>query len=427
MASMRNLSAVLLEILFLVAVCGAAPSTKQPELTNDILKNTFSVFTLTEAQNRSLDAIGTAFPDLRQDATMARIEFDQAFAPAINAVDEFLTQNSTPDCHWPTIKKEQITAALGHLDFSGISREQAVDYISTVRKRTKGDMPQRIYNVLVTFHPVYQADPHMEIVNGYFREYTSDGTGKALELRVSLEYPMSWTSEEGRRPHILQKFSSPDALASFMIYVNEVPLVSGLSSDEENLEYLSSKEYIEKEMRGATFLSAGRTVIAGRNASFCDTLTQRSAPAGDVTLRARIYYILHRKRIVSLSFDVASPGISSPDDMEPAFKRYEKLFELVATSLDFLDKYATPAESATAGYPAEELDTSDAGHEDIGVVVTKSGKKPLPAFPKAFGETWLKVLLMGMVFAVGSAIWARTKPKKKTADRPNNRIENDEE
>ena len=60
----------------LVALCLAAAPAAEPKLTDGILKNTHSVFTFTEAQNRSLDAIATTFPDLREDATNARIELD---------------------------------------------------------------------------------------------------------------------------------------------------------------------------------------------------------------------------------------------------------------------------------------------------------------------------------------------------------------
>jgi len=399
---------------------GTAPkqhsATNEIRFSDEILKNTFRVFALTAAQDRSLDAIISQFPDLSQDARMARIEFNRAFAPAVKALDEFLTGNSTPDWHWPTVKQEQLDAAVERLDFSGISRQQALDYIATVRKRTKGHMPQETYNVLIAFHPLYQTHPHLEFLNGYVREYRSDGRGKALGLKIALEHPMSWKAEEGRRPHILQKFASTDSLASATISLNDVPFASKSFSEQENLQYLSSREYIEKEMHGARFISAGATTIAGKQASFCNVTIQRSAPAGDLTLRARIYYILHKEKVVAISFDVARVGLLSLKDIEPIFDRYEKLFELIASSVDFFDKY----ESAEQHRQAANVSTPPLSHRrnDAKPEMTNSGEKPLPALVKAFGQTWLKCILAAILFAGVAAIWAKIRPKKRATDTP---------
>jgi hypothetical protein len=308
-------------------------------MSEKMARNTFSVFSLFEGQERSLDAIIAQFPDLRLDAAMARVEFDQAFGASIKALDDFLTENSSPDSDWPTLKETRIRAALGELDFSQVSRQEALDYIETVKKRTKGDIPQGIYQVLVAFHPLYSREPHMEIVNGYSREYTSDGTGKSLGIKVSIEYPRSWEAADGRRPHILQNFESPDCSASAGITVWQMPLLWRLSSEQDNLDYLSSKEYIEEEMPGAIFLASGKTTIAGKTAAFCDAMVTRSAPAGDFTDRQRTYCILHKGKLVTLTFNVGAAGIHTRDEMNAAFLKYEKLFGLMATSLDFFDKY----------------------------------------------------------------------------------------
>lgn len=315
---------------------GAPPDARS--ISGEMFRDAFSVFSLTEAQERSAAAIIAKFPDLRQDATMAKIEFDEAFGPAIRAVDDFLTQNSSAEFDWPSLR-EKLEAEIGQLDFSQMSRQQALDYIETIRKRTKGDGPQRIYRVLMAFHPVYAEKPHMELVNGYKKEYTSDGAGKSLGLKISIEYPRSWEAAEGRRPHILQKFESPDSSASAMIYVNDIPLPARLSSDQDNLDYLSSREYIEKEMPGAVFLSRSKTTIAGKPSAICDAILTRSAPAGDITVRTRMYFILHKQKIVTFTVDTAADGLKSRDEMEARFRNYEMLFDLMATSIDFYDKY----------------------------------------------------------------------------------------
>jgi len=337
-------TALALSIALALLEPGFAAPPDARTMSDKMTRNFFSVFSLFEAQERSLDVIIARFPDLRQDATMARVEFDQAFGASIKALDDFLTDNSSPDFDWSTLKETRIRAALGEMDFSQVSRQEALDYIETVKKRTKGDIPQHIYQVLVAFHPLYSREPHMEIVNGYSREYTSDGTGKSLGIKVSIEYPRSWEAADGRRPHILQNFESPDCSASAGITVSRIPplwarLWARLFSEQDNLNYLSSKEYIEEEMPGAIFLASGKTTIAGKTAAFCDAMVTRSAPAGDFTDRQRTYCILHKGKLVTLTFHVGAAGIHTPDEMNAAFLKYEKLFGLMATSLDFFDKY----------------------------------------------------------------------------------------
>jgi len=160
---MRNSLVLVISIFTLAAICQAKPPSDEGKYPKVILKDAVSVFMLTEAQNRSLDVIIEKYPDLRQDATMARVEFNQAFGSAIKAVDEFLAQNTTPGFNWLNGEKKRLLAVLEQLDVSGITRQQAKDYLVTVDKRTKGDIPQRIYDVLVAFHPGYQKHPQNEM------------------------------------------------------------------------------------------------------------------------------------------------------------------------------------------------------------------------------------------------------------------------
>lgn len=53
---------------------------------------------------------------------------------------------------------------------------------------------------------------------------------------------------------------------------------------------------------------------------------------------------------------------------------------------------------------------------DYRLVVREPGEKPGPAFLKAFGSRWVKYLILGIVFAAGSALWAKIKGKKETGD-----------
>jgi hypothetical protein len=282
------------------------------------------------------------FPDLREQAVMTMADFDKAFGDAIRAIDNFLKDNSDSGFNWEKYKKENIIFPLSQMDYSQLTKEQSMQYIDTAKKRVKGDMPQRIYNALVAFHPVYREKPHMEMTNGYTNEYKADCDPKALGLRISFLYPKSWKADDGRRPHILQKFQSLDSIASAMIYIKKLPSSSLFSTKEDILQYLSSSEYLKDETPSSKFISNGMTTIAGQQASYVNFTSRRSTPLddiGDIVIRSRIYYIIWQKKIVSLSFDVARTGKVNEEEVETSFRKFEKLFEFMAANMDFFDRY----------------------------------------------------------------------------------------
>lgn len=247
-------------------VAANEPPDGQPRLTREILTDAFSVFTLTIAQNTSLDAIQQRFPDLREQVLESRNAFDKAFRSAVDATDACLKEHF--GLEWDQ-RKKAIYEAVKAVDNSTLSRTDALEYIETVNRRTKGDMPRRIYTVLATLHPVFIANPHLEFSNGYIREYRSDGSGNASGLKLAFQYPMSWEESEGRRPHIVRKFNTHNSFCSSMLVVKKLPEASARMAVSEALKYMSSPEYLKVELPDAAFVSRGTRIIASLSLCLC--------------------------------------------------------------------------------------------------------------------------------------------------------------
>ena len=93
------------------------------------------------------------------------------------------------------------------------------------------------------------------------------------------------------------------------------------------------------EMPSASFLRNGRTEIAGQLASYVDYFRVAIKPAGTVSLRDRMYYILYDRKLIVMSFGVSKAGRVGQTRLERDFKKYEKLFLLMASSFDILNRY----------------------------------------------------------------------------------------
>lgn len=88
------------------------------------------------------------------------------------------------------------------------------------------------------------------------------------------------------------------------------------------------------------------------------------------------------------------------------YQRYAQLMRQLGDSFTFV----SPTRSAASG----RVPTWTDGNCGYRLVITDFGEEPGPALVKAFGETWLKCVVIGTVFAAGSALWVKMKGKKKT-------------
>lgn len=316
-------------------------SQATPRVTSMLLHDAFSLLNLTMAQERSLGMIEAKYPNMREQVLEARKAFRAAFQPAIEATDALMQVRD--GANWAQAKKLG-ESTLNALNSSALTSEQAAEYISTVNRRAKGSMPHDIYVVLAALHPDYLRHPELELTRGYVQEYKTDGSGKSLGLKLSIQYPTSWVAAEGRRPHILWKASSHDSYVSAMLLVKNTP--TQLTSDndtKEALGYLTSQEYLAHEAPGAAYVAAGQTTIAGQPARYMDYehVVSRKIGKDTVTMlmRGRYYVVIYGQTLIVFQADITEAQGGSVEAVRDAFRKHEKLFDLMALSLDIYNRY----------------------------------------------------------------------------------------
>jgi len=295
---------------------------------------------LVEVQSRSLDAICSKFPALREKALIARSNFRRVFGPSVVVADAYLLdRTSSLATSWSSRKQELVERGVDSLDFSQITEEDARTYIETVRTRTKGEMPEGVYQALAFFNPRYAELPHLELVDGYRKKFESKGHAKSLGLNIMLHLPLSWSSLEGDRPHVVQKFESPTGGAAAMLLIKDGPPLEGKEGEEALLQYIVSEKYVNADAPGSQWLASGQTVLAGQPGYYCDILLERETMQGAVAIRTRAFYFVFDGKLITVACDTSCAGSDAAARAAEEFTRYEACLNLIAGGVDVLNKY----------------------------------------------------------------------------------------
>jgi hypothetical protein len=125
-----------------------------------------------------------------------------------------------------------------------------------------------------------------------------DGSGhpKSNGIRFRITCPSSWKTAEGTRPHIVQKFTSPDAHETFIIQVLPMPSDIPTTPTPEDLDSIYSEEvYREFIPEGGKLISSSRTKLDGEDCGMYEAIytTER---AGISIVQRTINYMLVTKQ-----------------------------------------------------------------------------------------------------------------------------------
>ena len=199
-------------------------------------------------QNLYLDLVEEKYPGLRGEVFRVRHQFDQRFRDSIDKIAGIIGEG---DGELATAIIQGNDAEIRKAANSSlVTREAALQALEEVDARAQGKIASPVLETLLMFHPTYGENPAQEYLDGFHTRYTADGPGKARGLKLSIEYPASWSAKDGERPHILKKFIS-NRKYSAMVLVS----VNDLSSNpgDFSLSDLSKEE--TKELIDIAFQS----------------------------------------------------------------------------------------------------------------------------------------------------------------------------
>ncbi|MCB9312509.1 MAG: hypothetical protein H6568_07055 [Lewinellaceae bacterium] len=159
-------------------------------------------------------------------------------------------------------------------------------------------------------------------------EFTTDGSGKSLGLKIRVPVPCAWEQSEGKRPHVVKTFSYgfPDGSSiSQSLTVNKLP--NSFSKSEIN--ELFSQDGLRSMCEGTgTFVSGRRVRIDGLECAEVIARASRNSPVATFYAYMLSYYLIYKDKIVVIGY---MTGSISDEDSKELFDTYKEIFQGLAT------------------------------------------------------------------------------------------------
>ncbi len=168
-----------------------------------------------------------------------------------------------------------------------------------------------------------------------------DGSGhpKSNGIRFRISCPSAWRSAEGTRPHIVQKFTSPDAHETFMIQVLPMPSDIPETPTKEDLDSIYSEEiYREFIPEGGRLLSSSRTKLDGEDCGMFETIYTTERAGISIVQRTVNFMLITKQGMLFL----VGAAMAQPNETPSAEERFEKAklqFVGIAGTLHLPDKW----------------------------------------------------------------------------------------
>jgi hypothetical protein len=157
----------------------------------DRMTNTYTYYL---AQKASLESVSARFPNLKDYANNAFIEWIKEFKSSIIKIDSDL--QIIKGKNWEG-EKEKIFEKYREADHSNVTEKEARQYIDIVFQRSFGKIQSPILETLLTFKPEYIESPEKEFSDGYVNNFYSTNPKKKIGLNLRVLYPKSWISIPG--------------------------------------------------------------------------------------------------------------------------------------------------------------------------------------------------------------------------------------
>lgn len=317
----------------LLSIALATIARAEIVITNPVAKDIGQSYGFFLGQKYSLEKILSEFPRLAGAVKLAQAEFSAAFGDSINEMDSRMSALSQTE--WDKIKASlhrQIANDTGKIVLTQAEAEQ---FINVVRNRAAGDIPSPIIETLLMFKPRHQSDPVTEFTDGHKQRYTSTGSGKAKGVAFALEAPKSWKALEGNRPNIVTKFVSENGrgLEMFLVLIKTMPLESGESITEADItEILNPKDMEDMLPEGTNYISSGKFTLETLPGYWVRFDANASRGRQSIKMSSVMYTIFYKNRMIQMQGQVAASG-GDGNDLNVRYKKFEKLFDLIAQSL----------------------------------------------------------------------------------------------
>ena len=306
-------------------------------------------------QRLSLNHIKTEYPSLSLQVKKVELEFQAAFGTAEKNIEKSLRDLLNDEYNeYNVTVKEQMQS---NLQSQRISKEIALQYLDAVESRAKGQIASPILETLL--HYQFEEKPAEEFIRGYKKTYRTKEHPKAKGLDLQIDYPISWSLREGKRPNIIQFFSSGNgngpAYTEILIRNITKEAQGELTNEEiralaslEGCKELASELFSESSLRdmveGMGFanlriITSKRVVLDNWPGAMIECIGDKQRLDFTFTMYNKMYYALYKNYLIFLSFQVSKLPDDTTDLLKARFSKFDPLFQLMANSLVIQSQY----------------------------------------------------------------------------------------
>lgn len=181
-----------------------------------------------------------------------------------------------------------------------------------------------------------------EFSNGKKTKFSTDGHPKSMGLNITVEFPSSWSGEEGERTHIVQKFSGTaqkGTSITSMIIIDKVPAFLKLFSNDILVDVLSADSTLQEMIpAGGKFIEGGATKYDGQPGCWISYRMNMERAGMELTLYAVQHMVFYSGKMIAIQGMVG--GLKSNElQLASIFQSYIPLFQQIGNSLIIHDKW----------------------------------------------------------------------------------------
>ena len=324
---------ILLFFLNIINVCGQTTEIlKKPKY-----KRVSEALGYVNGQEITLNLIVKEFPQYEISVLKAKISFNSTFGKSKEGMrkclSEFLGQNEFIE-----FEDKLISEMKKMLVNQIFTEEDAINFISEVESRAKGNIPSTVLETLLSFQ--FSDRPQDELTSGFTTTFKTKGHLKSKNTDWQIRVPKSWKAEEADRPNIIQKFTSDYGSGNqvIMIMVKELALAKEYKITKEELNEL----FTEKEMKdlvpdGGKFISFTKMTLDNNIGGMIEI--EQTVERLDLKIKIRMvqFMFVRGDKMYTLQCSVGSEKADT--DLSLEMIKYLPLYKLVANTIVVNDQY----------------------------------------------------------------------------------------
>ncbi len=288
-------------------------------------------------QNISLQKIKSLYPDLGIYAQTAEMEFKASFGKAEESII-LLLKNEMGD-KFQSFYDTIVAQNLNLIEQQEINRDLAVTFIEEIKRRSTGEIPSPIRETILYYQ--FRENPVEEFIKRFIQKYSTHEHKKSEGLNVQIEYPSSWTSEEGKRPGIIQNligYNSGKGSARVVLGIRDllkeakqagIPVSSeevALSQTREGsssmlYNYIAPTERLHEYASSQNFNNirdskAKTAIVDGWPCTIFEFTGETKRIIGNLSIYNKTYMIMYKNFLISFNASVGK----FPQESEEAFQ-----------------------------------------------------------------------------------------------------------